>query len=167
VVWAEAEAREAAGGLLRTDLTPAPTLILWTTPPGRAELETALERVHPQQVIVFGVDPAAATPEAFLQRLAGLVKSLLKPGSGAVETSLSRLAAACAQRESTVRRGLAWLEAKGQLHRIAIEGDRLTLESYGPPAGDPAAILAQLRILIDETNAYRRYFHTASLETLF
>ena len=167
LIWAEAEAREAINGILRADLQPAQTLVIWTTPPGRSELQAALDTVHPRQVIIFAVDPAAATPEAFLQRLAGLIKSLLNRTPGAVETSLARLAAACGQREGTVRKGLAWLEAKGQLRIVTIEGGRLIIEpGGGTQIGETAATFAQIRVLIDETNAYRRYFHTAPLETL-
>ena len=40
LVWREASARQEPGGQDRTNLAPAPTLVIWTTPPGPAELRT-------------------------------------------------------------------------------------------------------------------------------
>jgi single-stranded-DNA-specific exonuclease len=166
-VWAEAEAREPTNGLLRGQLSPAETLVIWTSPPGRAELQAAIERVQPKQIIVFGLEPASASLESFLQRLAGLVKYTFSSQNGSAEASLSHLAGACAQRESTTRKGLSWLETRGMLRILEQKGDLLRLEAGdGQVKAGAPAIQDQLRVLLDETSAYRRFFRSAPLEGL-
>jgi len=167
LVWAEAEARKRVDGVLRGELTQAEILIIWTTPPGPAELRAALDVVRPKTVAIFGLEPETAAPSAFLQRLAGLVKGLLGGPSGQVETSLARLAGGCAQREAAVRKGLLWLEARGQLRIVSLQGDALQLAAgSGQPNSDPSALHDQIRVLLDETSAYRRHFHNAGLNKL-
>ncbi len=169
MVWGEAEAREKLEAAHlpacdRTRLEPAETLIIWTTPPGRSELQAVLAAVSPRTVIIFSVDPAGTNLEAFLKRLAGLVKYTLEKLGGAVE--LARLASATAQREATVRLGLQWLEAKGMLRATIQEGQ---VQLSTPPAADPSraeTTLAQLRMLLDETAAYRKYFKVSDKENL-
>ncbi len=173
IIWAEAEALdklEAAHLPVRdrARLEPASTLIIWTTPPGRGELQTALDAVKPRTVIIFSVDPLdAAGPdslETFLKRLAGLVKFAREKLGGVAP--LARLASATAQREATVRLGLQWLEAKG-LVQVEIEDGQVRLDAPQAASAEKAeGILAQLRALLEETAAYRRYFKTAEKENL-
>jgi len=94
----------------RASLAPSPRLAIWTAPPGPVELRAALERVKPQTVYLFGVDPGYGSPSAFLGRLAGLVKHALSARDGGAR--ISELAAATAAREATVRAGLTWLAAR-------------------------------------------------------
>ncbi len=168
-IWGEAEAREKleAAGLPardRTHLEHAGTLIIWTTPPGRGEIQAALDAVQPHTVIIFSVNPADTGVEAFLKRLAGLVKFAREKIGGTVE--LARLASATAQRETAVRLGLQWLEARGMVGAKVQDGQ---VQLGDPPAADAAkaeSILAQLRTLLDETAAYRRYFKISDKENL-
>lgn len=170
VVFGEAEAREKlfATGITvcdRTNLTPAQTLILWTTPPGRNELQGILDIVHPQAVVVFGVDPADTTPEAFLKRLTGLVRFTLERLGGIAE--LPKMAAAMAQPESAVRLGLQWMAARGMISITGLTDGKITITTKAP-VNEAAArvILTQLRSLLSEVNAYRRYFRTADKDYL-
>lgn len=163
LVWAEGEARAALNAHDRFELEPAPSLAVWTTPPGPEELRAVLEQVNPQQVILFGIDPASTTPEEFLKRLAGLAKyELNRVNAPRAETSLSRLAGATAQRIPAVQAGLEWLRARGMVTIIEVQGDRVILEyGLGQPAGDFAIPLARLRSILEETAAYRRFFSSA------
>ena len=106
-------------------LTPSPRLAIWTAPPGPVELRAALERVKPQTVYLFGVDPGYGSPSAFLGRLAGLVKHALSARAGGAR--ISELAAATAAREATVRAGLAWLAARGSIGLAFGDGDEVRL----------------------------------------
>ena len=116
-------------------------------------------------VIIFSVDPADTGAEAFLKRLAGLVKYTLEKMGGSV--ALARLAAATAQRETAVRLGLQWLEARGYAERDrpgwagAAGRDRIQ-----PTRAKAESILARLRVLLEETAAYRRYFKVSDKENL-
>ncbi len=164
-VWCEGEARRALGGQDRSELTPGDTLVIWTIPPGRAELQTALNQVRPRQVVIFAADPGMDQLEAFVQRLAGLVKRNLRDDEGII--SIERLAAATAQRTTVVRSGLRWLAGRGHLRIKAEEGDTLWLAPGDQSTStDIGATTAQLRALLAETAAFRRYFGQVDAEVL-
>ncbi len=165
-LWCEGEARRKLGGRDRTELESGETLVVWTTPAGRAELEDVLQRVQPKTVVLFAVDPGLDRPDAFLARLAGLVKRALGANDGQI--NLRVLAAATAQREATVRVGLRWLAARGHVRIAAEEGDEVRIESGdGVLRVEAAALMAQLQSLLEETAAYRRYFEQAEPDALF
>jgi single-stranded-DNA-specific exonuclease len=91
-IWSEAEAKTELAGQDRHELKPSKFLIIWTTPPGPAELRTVLEKVSPTRVYLFGMDPGLDHPETFLKRLAGLTRYALSSNRG--RASISSLAAA-------------------------------------------------------------------------
>jgi single-stranded-DNA-specific exonuclease len=164
-VWSEAGHKAALGGQDRQGLAPAQALAIWTTPPGPGELRAAVERVSPQTVYLFGIDPGLDDVEPFLQRLAGLVKRVLNAHGGQV--SVSTLAAATAQREATVRAGLEWLASRGHVSvQHMDEGEVRLVAGSGAAAADLSSVTARLRELLQETAAYRAYFAAADAEML-
>jgi len=165
-VWSEAGARTEIVGQDRYELKPAKVLAVWTTPPGPAELQAVLEKVAPTTVYLFGIDPGLDHPEAFLKRLAGLTRYALNSRQGRV--SVSTLAAATAQREATVRQGMAWLAARGHLVVLSEEGNEIQL-AEGSHAADPKGLgkpLGSLKALLEETAAYRAHFARADKVSL-
>jgi single-stranded-DNA-specific exonuclease len=165
-IWSEAEARAEVGGRDRYELKPSKVLIIWTTPPGPAEWRTVLEKVAPETVYLFGIDPDLDHPEVFLRRLAGLTRYALNSHQG--RANVSTLAAATAQREATVRQGIAWLAARGHLVVLSEEGDEIQL-AEGDRVADPKGFqkpLGSLKALLEETAAYRAHFARADRETL-
>ncbi len=117
-------------------------------------------------------------PQPFLQRLAGLVKNVLSKQAG--RASLTRLAAATAQKEWAVRLGIEWLAAMGHISLIAEEGEASDVDEAGVESNplritaggetDPseaAVLLEQIQILLDETHAYRAYFLRNEIKTIF
>ncbi|MCU0504014.1 MAG: hypothetical protein MUC51_20035, partial [Anaerolineae bacterium] len=143
----------------RHSLPPSPCLIIWTAPPGPAELRAALAQVKPQAIYLFGVDPGYGSPSAFLGRLAGLVKHALSTHGGA---RISELAVATAAREATVRAGLVWLAARGSIGLAFGDGDEVRVSpGDGAPRADLAQATRRLEALLAETAAYRAYFATA------
>ncbi|MGA9349445.1 MAG: single-stranded-DNA-specific exonuclease RecJ [Anaerolineae bacterium] len=164
-VWSEAEARAEVAGQDRYELKPSRVLIIWTTPPGPTELRTVLEKVSPTTVHLLGIDPGLNHAETFLKRLVGLTRYALNSNQG--RASISTLAAATAQRETTVRQGIAWLAARGHLVVLDEEGDETQLAKGNHVASDDLPrIAAQLRALLEETAAYRAHFARADKETL-
>jgi len=163
-VWAEAVSN--VNGRARHILESADTLIIWTAPPGPAELRAVMARVAPRRVVLFAVDPGLDKPEVFLKHLAGLAKYALKRHDGDIQ--IAGLVSATAQREITVRKGLAWLEARGYFE-IVEEGDGAV--KLGPGAQKKRADLAEetsaLRALLAETAAYRSYFKNTDAALLF
>ncbi len=164
VVWSEAGEKAAVAGRDRYELVPAQGLAIWTPPPGAGELRMALEQVAPEVVYLFGVNPGLDRAQPFLERLTGLVKRALSANQGRV--SISTLSAATAQREGTVRAGLAWLAARG--HVTIREQDEAGWVTLAPgeraDAADSTEIADRLRRMLEETRAYRAYLGRADAE---
>ncbi len=144
-----------ANGRSRVELEACPTLVVWTAPPSPDVFHQAFKAVSPTRLVLLCIDPGMDTPQAFLARLAGLVKHSLQARSG--QTSLALLAALTAQTEQAVRLGLSWMGGKGQAHIAHQSGDEITL-ARGPGSAAPPseAVQAQLYAHLQETAAYRR-----------
>ena len=161
-VWREGEDARDIPGHDRWNLPQAATLVIWTAPPGPAELRAALAQVGPARVCLFGRDPGADTPDAFLRRLTGLVKHVLNARAG--RAPIASLAAATAQREATVRLGLAWLSGRGHLHIVEETSGEVQLapgDGLSTPGTDLQVLDARLRAALAEAAAYRAYFREA------
>lgn len=163
LVWAEAEQKKL--GADRNALTPAETLVVWTTPPSWEELRAALETVRPSRVFIFAIDPGMDNIKTFMERLAGLVKYTLNKRAGL--TTCAELAAATAQKPVIVRTGLEWLMKRGQVSVESGPGDNLTLTA-GSSLDESAALAIEdrLRSLLSETAAFRAHFRQADVKSL-
>ena len=168
VIWCEGESctqYAIRNTQSRTSLASSPHLAIWTVPPGPAELRAALKRTQPRHVYLFGVDPGYGTPNAFLGRLAGLVKHALSAHGG--RSHISELAAATAAREGTVRAGLTWLAAQGSIGLTFGDADEVRLApGDGVTRSDLAQATSRLEALLAETAAYRAYFAAADKQRL-
>jgi single-stranded-DNA-specific exonuclease len=164
-VWSEAGEKERIGGLNRLELKPGPILVVWTIPPRQAQLKAALLAVEPEKVVLFAVDPGMDTPDAFIKRLAGLVKFAMNSNQGLVRCS--RLAAATAQSESAVLTGLKWLAANGSIQFDAQEADSVWLSAGGgQKEGSLQPLGERLKSILEETAAYRQYYMRANQDAL-
>jgi len=153
------------GDARRDQLQPSSVLVVWTAPPGPAELHTVVERVAPHILYLFNVDPGVGSLESFLKRLGGLVQYALNANSGKV--SVSRLAAAAGHRDATARKGIEWLAAKGKITILSEDGGELVLSPGQPGARrDLSRIGEELQTLVAETAAYRRYYGQADKSVL-
>ena len=157
LLFAEGNDRKRLNGKGRHELSEAETLILWTTPPERRVYESILETVKPRRLVLFAQDPGDNSPEAFLARLAGVLKFVLNQREGRV--SLAELGAACGQSEAAIRSGFEYLKASGQLAGES-DADSLTIRQANAPADEPtrAQYLSQLTVLLNESQAYRSFF---------
>jgi single-stranded-DNA-specific exonuclease len=168
-IWSEAQHRKEVGGQDRYELGRARALGIYTAPPGPSELQGVLDTVVPERVYLFARDPNLDDIQRFLERLAGLVKHRLSSFAGRVTISL--LAAATAQRESTVQVGVAWLGAKGQIIVVGQKGDELEFaaadKTMRPDALALEEVAVPLKGALEETAAYREHFKRASPEALF
>ncbi len=163
-LWAEGVA--LPGARTRLELEPGPVLILWTAPPGPEELAAALQVVNPQEIALFCHHPALDEINPFLQQLIGRVKYALSHREGRI--AVPELAAAVAHREVTIRRGLAWMEAHGDLTLVQEEGEiALVARGGAKNASALARRTAELVALLEETAAYRNYFARTGVELLF
>jgi single-stranded-DNA-specific exonuclease len=170
-VWVEGGAVGGIPGRGRHALTPAGTLVVWSAPPGPREMDAALALVSPCAVALCGVtsveDRGGDRIEPFLRRLAGLLKHDLRQRQGQVY--LPALASACGQRLATVRKGIEWLAARGQIVIQTWDGDDLTIASGNGEKQRPQVtpdLETELRVLLSETAAYRAYFGRADARQL-
>jgi hypothetical protein len=150
----------------RFKLEPADLLILWTNPSSLSTLLDSINRVKPREIAVFGQNPEPSTFKELTERLAGLTKYTTQHRRG--ETTLERLAAACAAETSTIRTGLQLWEAMG---KMAVEFDGESVKIHlADDAPDESAIKIYtdiLKVLVEESLAFRSFFKTADLRTFF
>ena len=125
-----------------------------------------MEIVKPKTIYVFAVPPAEEKPEDYLNRLAGLCKYAINQRGG--KATVHELAAAMASREVAVQIGLEWLAAGGQLS-VSIEEDIISLSAVKQEKNPylQAELFIALKGILNETSAYRKYFATVDLKTLF
>lgn len=162
-IWAEGLDDAPPGSRTRQELMPGSKLVIYTPPPGQAELRAALERVQPQEVYLFAaVEPVDRLPD-FLMRLAGLVKFTLSQRGGRVP--LTKLAAALGHQSGTVLAGLDWLAADGQL-RWRLDGEEVIfLAADGGGRGNRKTVESRLQALLDETRAFRAYYRQSAIQS--
>jgi single-stranded-DNA-specific exonuclease len=165
-VWCEAITQQPLDCLNRNNLSaPCRTLVIWSIPPGPAEIHKVLEKTMPEQIYLFGVDPGLDQPDTFLRRLAGLVKYAIKVNQGTVK--LSELAAASAHRIRTVQAGINWMHAHGHLTIVEQDGDKLIVQQANNSPLENTRHSAQLlKMLLDETAAFRSYYLKAGKNAL-
>ena len=163
VVWSEGLPDDV--GVDRHHLGSGQRMAIWTLPPGPEELREALARVGASRVYFFGLGGVLDERQAFVRHLAGMVKYALRERGGRLR--VSTLAAGMGHREATVRKGMEWLVAKGQMGLVADDGDEITLTSaHGEVRPDLPVIQAQLAALLEETAAFREYCRDAERESL-
>jgi single-stranded-DNA-specific exonuclease len=156
-VWAEANDYDELQGNNRFELKPGTSLAIWTCPPDTLVLQQVLNLVNPLVIHLFSINPGMDQPQAFLERLAGLVKYAIRAKNGMVE--ISQLAAATAQREQAVRCGLGWLEAKGVLRIRETQEAWLWVDlGAGVPLDNLQMHTRNLQSALEESAAYRSYF---------
>jgi single-stranded-DNA-specific exonuclease len=139
----------------RRELKPGDELVLWTAPPGVAELREGLSAVEPQIVHFLGFAGDLDSLEPFLERLSGALKYALRRKHGVVV--VSHLSAALGHKPSTIREGIAWLAAKGHviIHSQSESSFKILLGDSSVP--DPAAKPHRLQASLSESAAFRRY----------
>ncbi len=153
VIWSEGD--QQIIGANRTELHPAETLIVWTSPAGTIEWQEALETVEPSRVVIFGQAPPPISVEVFLSKLGGMIKYAINAKGGRVK--INKLAAALAQRAEVIKQGLKWYEAAGQLGVDWLpRGEVLMLQKAEQPHPQIQSQLENLlKNILAETEAYR------------
>jgi len=81
------------------------------------------------------------------------------------------LAASMASRESAIQIGLEWLATGGHVS-MSVEEDQVTLSAEDSSTSNKnpylqAELFLALKGILSETSAYRKYFATVNLKTLF
>ncbi len=118
------EGKSKIKGKNRYNLEKSDELVVYTSPPSAKAWRDILKKVQPKKIYLIGINPPKLTAQEFLAHLAGLVKYTLTKKDG--ETKISALSAVTAQREATIRLGLEWLAAGGQVV-VDVDGDDVKL----------------------------------------
>lgn len=157
------EGKADVAGVNRYQLKKSDELAIYTSPPGTKELRTILETVKPKSVYLISIDPPEMSPKQFLTHLAGLVKYTLAKKDG--KTQISTLASVTAQREATIRLGLEWLVAGGQVH-VETDDDDVFFSTPSTPIQPYAQtdLFLAVKGLLEETVAFRKHFHVGDTE---
>lgn len=165
LIWQEGENLSQKTGSDRFHLTPSAALAIWNPPPSRRILQAALQAAHPETVYLLSATAAVDQFQPFITRLAGLARHAMAHMHGNV--ALSRLAAATAQRELTVRKGLQWWEARGAFLLVE-EADHniILMEGSRPDTARQAGLQKEIQALLEETAAYRSYYLRAAPDRL-
>lgn len=164
-LWQEGENLSQQTGCDRYHLASAPVLAIWNPPPARGVLQAALKAANPETVYLLAAVPAVDQFQPFLTRLAGLVRHAMAHRHGSVP--LPRLAAATAQRELTVRKGLQWWEARGAFLLVEESDHNLIfMEGSRPDPARQAVLQKEIQALLEETAAFRSYYLRAAPDRL-
>lgn len=162
-LWSEAD--NNISGKNRYELIASEILIIWTVPPGPEELRAVLKKVSPSKIYLFAMNSVNDSEEVFLRHLSGLVKYALKSKDGKV--NISFLAAATASREIAVKKGIQWLVQKGYINISMAGADEILItEGNGETVNNINEILYELKKILEETAAYRKYFLRANKSQL-
>jgi single-stranded-DNA-specific exonuclease len=156
ILWAEGEIEPGFIAVDRNHLEPASQLIIWSIPPGPAEIRSVIQHVNPQVIYLFALRCANDQYEEFLRQLGGMIKYAQSRKRG--WTSLSTLAAALGHRETTIMLGIQWLLHNGNIQQVDKNDTRIQLI----PGGEKN--IQQLRIVdtalkeaLCETKAFRSF----------
>lgn len=161
MIWREGESASTLQGADRYHLQPAHTLVIYNLPPGHTELHAVLQAVNPQRVVLLAVPSGSDQPQAFLQRLSGLIRYAIRAQAGWV--TLAGLAGACGQREITVRLGVDWLVAKGVFCQPRQEDEKTQLAEGGLlDTARVNEIEPKLKAILQETAAFRAFYLRAT-----
>jgi single-stranded-DNA-specific exonuclease len=165
-IWAEGPDRKQVNGVDRINLSPTRILAIWTCPPSPEVLQQVMKIARPEKVLLFSVDPGMDDVQRFLMRLAGLIKFAMTHKDG--QTRISELAAACALTETIIRKGLDWLVDRGQVSIESSAADSIRIHVHDDlnTSGDVAFRTTEIRSLLQETSAYRKFFSTADPRSL-
>lgn len=157
MIWCEGENIPSLPFANRYQLQPATNLVIWSIPPSLQVLQSAIDKVTPQRVILLATDPGSQTARSFTLRLSGLVKEVINHRSGTC--TLFDLAAATAQSEAAVVSGLRWMEARGNINLQMMQSGYITLSIEGTKNIERIAKHeSEMKYHLTETQSFRNYY---------
>jgi len=165
-IWYEGEDRKEDIWKKRDELTGGENLVICTIPPGPEEFLSVLRKVCPHKIYLVGRNPHTDHMDTFLRNLISHCRHAINTRKG--EISIENLAALTSHRESTVRKGIDWLAARGYINVSKINKNEFIVKE-----GDHRVkkylknITFKLRKLLEETATYRTHFSKSRKENLF
>jgi len=143
-------------GKTRLELSRSDSLAILFSPSDQRSIKNVLDHVRPKRLFLLNISSPSDKLDAFLKTLGGMVKNCInqKQGSG----NILKFAARLGQREKTIRAGLYWLEARGEIEIILNGGDFNLLVGDGIIRKDIKNKTSQLKEILNETSAFRSYY---------
>ena len=141
-------------------------LVLWSTPPSAALLETLLEAANPTTIYLCAQNTANDSITAILQETAGMVKHALRHDN---ILSIERAAARLGTTQQVVRLSVRWLAAKGLIAaQVYDDEDGISLihGSKNEDSSAKEALQAEIESHLTEIRSYRRFFNRAPISEL-
>ncbi len=155
VIWKEGDPASPPTGLDRYHLSPANCLVIWTLPPGLAELQSAIRVVQPHIVVIVTPPVPYSDLNAFLAQLGGLLKFALAHKK---ETSAQELAGLLAHTETTILQGIRWFQENGILDSsISPDGRIMLRPGTQSKSTQLSEVTSLLKAQIMETAAFRKH----------
>ena len=165
-IWGEGPQSSNLPIRSRDRLEPGGNLAIQTAPPAQHILEDILNQIQPDKVWVFGHDPGLDQFDWLISRVAGLAKYAVNNLQG--KTSLTALAGACAATRQTLRNVLQYWAAKGKLEVIYKENEvNIAIASDSEDQQSVRIFREILQSQLAESRAYRQFFATAGLDSIF
>jgi single-stranded-DNA-specific exonuclease len=145
----------------RTQLSPAPALLILSAPPDRAVLQEALTLVHPEQVLLASLGTPQDQFDDFMKHLSALIRYALVKYSGVL--NFNQLAAICGHSPRTVQSGIEWLVSRGNIRLIETSQSGCVAAAGGVPNPDRAEQLrSQINNQLEETASFRKFYLRAA-----
>ncbi len=147
----------------RTELKKSKTLAILTPPPSLSVLQNGLEKVMPEEVILFRLKTPDDSLEGFLNTLSGLVKYAISHYTGQMNNQ--KLAAALGQTRELIQLGLEWWTAHGDITLDKLDNGQYKVKKQ--TAGKNAdqqqlqSLTKSIQNLLNENAAFRSYYTRA------
>lgn len=164
VIWSEYDHPKGFKTYPRLSIKPADTLVIWTTPPSVDTFKQLIDEVSPQKVILISRNPGINTQKDFLESLLGLLKHLSKSEKSYHPAVFAQR---ISQTTSIIETGLDWLHFHGDFDLSDFRTDSLLKPGPKSPLPDFNDINKKLNFMHHEIRAYRAYFQTADIHTIF
>jgi len=162
-IWAEGEQAGCyQGGLHRDQLVQDKDLVVLSLPASAQIRATALRRTRPRTVYLVTGDITALGSEMFVERLEQEAAKIASQDAGRI--TQTELAGRMGEREATVLAGLKYLVRAGRLNFREMRGELLIDIEKKPIRRAPKS--GDIKLLLEETVAFRRYFSRAIAEDL-
>ncbi len=164
--WSEGLAGKTLPGTGRKHLKKAKILVIAGNPPGRHELDEAVQLVSPQAIALLGLKTAYDDPKEFLKQLLGLIQFAYKRKAGIF--TLEDLLHATGQPADVVKTGLNWVSNQGEFSVTELESREYQVTVPGKCDPSTAVLLQnQLALFMEEAAAFRAYYLRVNPEFLF
>lgn len=164
--WGEGPLSDAVQAIGRHQLKVGGTLIIWTAPPSQSVLQEVIQLVKPDKIVLFGINSPLNNAIAFISYLVGLLKYAIHHKQS--QAQIGHLASACAAEQGTVCVGLQLLQAMGKF-QVEFKQDHIFINKIDTAPNKELIQIHResLNMLITETQAYRHYFKSSDIHSIF